>query len=142
MAKVQIRIPDKIIYSRKMEVRSGDISGALHLGNHILVSYLNDTLYLFLRENGVAEPYIDGATFINSDLAVVYKSESFLGNQLRIDLSVGRLGKYGCDLFFKITNETTGKKAAVAKMGMLFFNYNHKKPTAMTEAFKSFLKPK
>ncbi len=137
MARVQIDIPKKFIFCRKTEVRTGDISGALHLGNHILVSYLNDTLYLFLREKGITELFIDGSTFINTDLAVIYKAESFLGNMLKIEVAVGELGKYGFDLFFKVTNENTDQEAAIAKMGMLFFNYDNKVPAEIPENFRS-----
>lgn len=129
-------MPDKFIFSSRMQVRIGDVSGGLHLGNHVLVSYLNEALLLCLREFGFPTIDIDGSVFINADLAVIYKSESFHGDFLDIEIAAGNFTRAGCDFYFSVTNERTGKETAAAKMGMLFFDYDTRKITDVPARFR------
>ncbi len=137
MARIKIKFPDKFVYSTKMTVRFGDLAGGVHLGNHILVSYLNEAMFGLLRENGFPKIKVEGRAMIVADIAVVYKSESFHMDVLRIDIAVGEFHKYGCELLFNITNENTGKKTAEAKMGMVFFDYETKKLSRVPAKFKA-----
>jgi len=139
MSRVQIDIPEKFIFSTKLQVRFGDLNGA-HLGNHVLVSYLNESWMIFLRENGFQELSIDGSGYINADLAVIYKSESFHGDVLNIELAVVDFHKIGCDIVFRITNDKTGKEIAIAKMGMIFFDYKTKETREVPGRFRALFK--
>jgi acyl-CoA thioesterase FadM len=129
-------MPDKFIFSTRMQVRIGDVSGGLHLGNHVLVSFLNEALLLCLREFGFPTIDIDGSVFINADLAVIYKSESFHGDFLNIEIAAGNFTRAGCDFYFRVMNERTGKETASAKMGMLFFDYETRKITEVPRRFR------
>jgi acyl-CoA thioesterase FadM len=136
MSRVQIDMPDKFAFTTHIKVRLGDLSNANHLANHVLVSYLNEATFRFLRENGFESFEIDGLAFINADLAVRYLSESMRGDTVAIAVAVDELSKHGCNFFFRITNERTGLVAAQAKMAMLFFNYKERKLGAVPSRFK------
>lgn len=136
MARVKIDLPEKYSFSTKMQIRIGDLSGGVHLGNHILVSFLNEAMMSMFRENGFPELHIEGYAFINADLAVSYKSEAFHWDILKIDIAIGDVYKYGCDILFHVINEETGKETASAKMGMLFINYETKELAKIPEKFK------
>lgn len=139
MARIQIDMPNRFIYSTKLKVRVGDVAGGLHLGNHVIISFLNEVLFSFLRDNGFNE-YIETPVFINPDFAVVVKSESIYGDILCIDMAISQNGQYGVDLFYKIINEKSGREVALAKMAMLFFDYEKRKLKEMPKKFKTFLK--
>ncbi len=136
MARVQIDMPEKYPFSTKLQVRIGDVTGDLHLGNHVLVSYLNEALLLFLRDNGFPSIYIEDLSFINTDLAVIYKSEAFHGDELLIEVAISKFTQYGCDFYFRVTNERTGQETAHAKTGMLFFDYDNRKVANVPESFQ------
>ena len=99
---------------------------------------------LFYRSAGFeSEVEIDGRIGqIISDAAIVYKSESFLGDTLQIEIAVGDLNKYGFDLFYRLTNKLTGKEVARGKTGIVCFDYSKRKialiPESLVEKLKSF----
>ncbi len=61
MARLQIDLPEKFIFSTKLDMRIGDLAGGIHFGNHILVSYLNESTMRLLRENGEGTGLRDSA---------------------------------------------------------------------------------
>jgi acyl-CoA thioester hydrolase len=137
MARVKIDLPEEFIFSTEIEVRIGDVLAGRHLGNHSLIAMLNEAHLRFLRANGFPELLIDGLTFINADLAIVYESEAFHWDVLRIEVAVADFHKYGCDVVYRVTNKQTGKEIAVAKTGMLFFDYEERKIAQVPDRFKS-----
>jgi acyl-CoA thioester hydrolase len=140
MARVQIDIPTKIAFSTNMSVRAGDVVAGVHLGNHILISYLNHALTQFFDKHKVLNlRAYDNVSVINADLIIRFLSESQLGHVLKIDISIGELHKYGVDLYYKVTNQNTGKDAAEAKMTMLFFDYQARKPVLVPNQFKELV---
>ncbi|ABB32455.1 acyl-CoA thioesterase [Geobacter metallireducens GS-15] len=135
MARVQIDLPDKFIYSTKLQVRIGDVAAGFHMGNHMLISYLNEALLLFFREAGVIGMFGTKMNLIDADLAVIYKTEAAHGDMLRVDLGIIPSGIYGFDAFYRVTNERTGEEIAIAKMAMLFFDYEQRQISPVPEAF-------
>lgn len=109
MARVQIDMPEKFVYSTTLEVRVGDLAGGFHLGNHVLISYFNEVLFQFLRDTDLRRLFDRRNIFINSDLALIYKSESNHWDMLKFDMAVTPSGNSGFDLYFRVTNERTGQ---------------------------------
>ena len=52
---------------------------------------------------------------IIADAAIQYKSQSFLGDELTIDIGVGEFTKYGFDMFYRLTNKATGQGSSAGK---------------------------
>ena len=136
MARVEIKLPDKSDFSFEVEVRMSDVNAGAHLGNHNLVAILNEAHLKFMKHHGFPDLLVDGKAFINTDLAIIYKSESFYGDILQIDVTAADLSKYGCDIVCRITNKTQKRLAAIAKFGMAFFDYQTHKLAEVPEAFK------
>ena len=136
MAKVEIKLPDKFDVAFDVEVRMSDVNAGGHVGNHCLVSMLNEAHLRFMKAKGFPDLLVDGKAFINVDLAVVYRTESFYGDVLRIEAAAADLNKYGCDIVCRVTNKTQKRVAATAKMGMIFFDYQTRKVAEVPEAFK------
>jgi acyl-CoA thioesterase FadM len=139
MARVKIDLPQQFVFSTTLSVRMGDLVSGLHLGNHVLISYLNEVYQRFLDEYKLVEAQPSGGvSMINADLAIRYLSEAHYGDVLKIDLALGELSRCGVDLYFKVTNQRTGRDTAVAKMAMLFFDYHNRQPVNVPEKLKSF----
>lgn len=136
MVRVTIELPKTFDFSTDFEVRMADINAGGHLGNHLLVSLLNEAHLKFMAAKGFPEMMVDGRAVINTDLSVIYKSEVFYGDVLAIEVAAGDFHKYGFDLFYRVTNKKSGKVAAIAKTGMVFFDYTERKIAEIPDKFK------
>lgn len=137
MARVKIELPKLFDFDTEVQVSINDINAGGHLGNHSLVAILNEAHLRFLEAKGFPETVIDGRAFINSDLAIVYRSQAYHRDVLRIEVAIANFHEYGCDILYRVTNKQTGKQVAVARTGMLFFDYERNKIAEVPERFKS-----
>ena len=136
MDRVNIDLPEEFEFCTEIEVRMADVNAGGHLGNHCLIALLNEGHLKYMQFKGFPELLVDGRAMINADLSVVYKSEMFYGNMLAIEVAAANFDKYGLDILFRVTNRSTGKVSAVAKMGMLFFDYAERKIAEVPQRFK------
>ena len=137
MARVKIELPKLFDFDTEVQVSINDINAGGHLGNHSLVAILNEAHLRFLEAKGFPESVVDGRAFINSDLAIVYRSQAYHRDVLRIEVAIANFHEYGCDILYRVTNKQTGKQVAVARTGMLFFDYERNKIAEVPERFKS-----
>lgn len=141
MARVHIDLPEKLIFSVDLPVRVSDLNYGNHVGNDSILTLMQEARVLFYKSLGFkSEIELDGPIGqVVADAAVVYKSESFFGDVLRIEIALGEFHKYGFDLFYKITNQLTGKSVAYGKTGIICFDYQQRKMTVLPERLKSRL---
>lgn len=137
MARIKIDMPDNYIFSTEMPVRISDINYGGHLSNDAMLSIVHEARIRFLNRYHYSELDIEGLGLIMTDSAIVYKAEGFHGDQLQIDIALGEFNKYGCDIFYLITNKKTAVEIAHAKTGVVFFDYEHRKVTAIPTGFTS-----
>lgn len=135
MARIKIDMPDNYIFSTDLPVRISDINYGGHLSNDAMLSIIHEARVRFLSHYHYSELNIEGLGLIMTDSAIVYKAEGFHGDQLRIDVTVGDFNKYGCDIFYLISNKQTAVEVAHAKTGVVFFNYDVRKVQSVPEAF-------
>jgi acyl-CoA thioester hydrolase len=137
MARIKIGMPDKYIFSTEIPVQISDINYAGHLGNDSVLSMVHEARVRFLNSFNYTELDVEGDGIIMTDSAIVYKAEAFHADIIRIDVSVGDFNKYGCDIFYLLSNNKTNVEIAHAKTGIVFFNYNSRKVVSVPENFKS-----
>ncbi|WP_415890329.1 acyl-CoA thioesterase [Neptuniibacter sp. SY11_33] len=135
MARIKLDMPDNYIFSTELPVRISDINYGGHLSNDAMLSIVHEARIRFLSHYHYGELDIEGLGLIMTDSAIVYKAEGFHGDQLQIDIALGDFNKYGCDIFYLITNKKTAVEVAHAKTGVVFFDYNERQVTHMPEAF-------
>jgi acyl-CoA thioester hydrolase len=135
MARLQLDLPLSFLFTTEIMVRVTDINFAGHLGNDNLVSLLQEARTRFLDSYGLPEMDIFGAGMVITDVAVIYESESFRGEVLRIEMTVGDFNKYGCDFFYRISEKTSGREVAKAKTGMVFFDYRQRRVQQVPKEF-------
>jgi len=135
MPRVKIIFPDTCLYTTDIPVRITDINYGGHLGNDSVLSLVHEARVQCLRHFGFTESDAGGVGIIMTDAAIVYKHESFYGDVLRIEVAVNDFSRTGCDFVFRLTVKHTGKEIALAKTGIVFFDYSNRKVVAVPHAF-------
>lgn len=137
MARIKIDLPEKFDFSTEIPVRISDINYGGHLGHDSVLSLTHEARVRLLRKYGFTEMDIEGSGLIISDVAIVYKSEAFYGEIVKIEVAASDVSKYGCDFVYKITEKETGREVASAKTGIVFFDYENRKVAPVPEKFKA-----
>ncbi|PIE24890.1 MAG: thioesterase [Neptuniibacter caesariensis] len=135
MARIKIDMPDNYIFSTEVPIRISDINYGGHLSNDAMLSIVHEARIHFLNHYHYGELDIEGLGLIMTDSAIIYKAEGFHGDLLRIDVALGDFNKYGCDIYYLITNKKTAVEVAHAKTGIVFFDYEQRKITGIPETF-------
>jgi len=141
MARIKIIIPGKTITSIEIPVRITDINYGNHVGNDSLISLLHESRVKWLNQLGYSELDIEGSSIIMNELGVNYLNESFYGDVLNIQLSIGEISTAGFELFYFVTTNRNNKTLTIAKAktGIVFYDYNVKKISPIPAVFKNFL---
>lgn len=141
MARVKVITPEKIIGSICLPVRITDINYGNHLGNDALISLLHEARVSWLRKGGFSEMNIgNGGTIIN-ELLVNYINESFYGDILQIEISIGDYSSSSFEVYYHIHTKREEKSIIIAKAktGMVCFDYEKRKIAPLSDDFKKFL---
>lgn len=136
MARIKIAMPDNYSFSTDMPVRISDINYGGHLGNDAVLAMIHEARVRYLASFNYTEMNVEGLGIIMTDSAIVYKAESFHGEQIQIDIAVGDFNKYGCDIYYLLTNKQTAVEIAHAKTGIVFFDYESRKVAGIPQAFQ------
>ena len=136
MARIKIQIPEKFIYKTEIPIRITDINYGGHLGNDSVLSLVHEARLRFLKHLGYSESNVEGVGIIMIDAAVQYKSEGFYGDELLIEVAITDFSNLGCDFVFKLTSKNSSKEIALAKTGIVFFDYENRKTAQVPAQFK------
>ena len=137
MARIKIKMVDDFVFETELTIRTTDLNFANHVGNDTFVSLMQEARTRFFMDLGYSDLDVEGKGTIISDLAVVYKSQSFYGERLKFELGAGDFNKYGCDIFYRVTNAENQKLVLEAKTGIIFFDYEKNNVTTIPAGFMS-----
>jgi acyl-CoA thioester hydrolase len=142
MARIEIQLPEKFIFTAEMAVRVSDLNYGNHVGNDSVLTLMQEARTLFYRSMGFENEVKleESVGQIVTDAAIVYKAESFLGDILQFEIAVENFNKYGFDLFYRISNKVTGKEVAHGKTGIVCFDYSKRKIASIPEKLMIKLK--
>ncbi len=136
MARVKLELPDRFVFTTEIGVHISYINYGGHLGNDAVLSLLHEARVRFFHSLGYSELDIEGRGIVMADAVVVYLSEAFHQDLLVISMAVTSFHAAGCDLYYQIMNKATGKEVARAKTGIVFFDYQARRPVRVPEAFR------
>jgi acyl-CoA thioesterase FadM len=136
MPRIKIELPGKFIFQTEIPIRITDINYGGHLGNDSLLSIIHEARLRFLKHNGYFESNIEGVGIIMIDAGIQYKSEGFYGDELVIEVAVTDFTSIGCDFVYRLSNKNSKKEIALAKTGIVFFDYEKRKTTPVPLPFK------
>ena len=139
MARIKLDMPENYIFSTELPVRISDINYGGHLGNDAVLSMVHESRVRFLNSYNYTELDVEGFGIIMTDTAIVYKAEGFHGDHIQIDVAISDFNKYGCDIYYLLSNKKTAVEIAHAKTGIVFFDYDARKVVTVPEAFKAHM---
>lgn len=142
MARLKLDIPNHPFpFQTIIPVRITDLNYGGHVGNDTILSMIHEARVQFLASHGFSELSMAGVGLIMSDVGIEYKSELFYGDQVTASVSAGDFSRVGFDLYYILEKSEGGikKLVAIAKTGMVCFNYQAKKIAAVPEEVKNKL---
>jgi acyl-CoA thioesterase FadM len=136
MARIKLTLPERFLFSASIPVRITDLNYGAHVGNDTILSLMHEARVQFLRSFGYEELNFGGVGLIMSDVAIEFKNQLFYGTQVKAHVAAADFTRAGFDLYYKLTIEGNGAETviALAKTGMVCFDYTIKKVVAVPEA--------
>jgi acyl-CoA thioesterase FadM len=142
MARIKIDLPDQFPFTTEIPVRITDLNYGAHVGNDTILSLIHETRMQWLLNLGyTSELSIEGIGLIMADAGIEFKSELFYGEKIFASLAVTGLTKIGFDIYYKLEKGNSADRTvvALAKTGMLCFDYQKRKIASVPEEFRSKL---
>ncbi len=135
MARIKLEIPDFFSFSTSLAVRITDLNYGAHVGNDTVLSLIHEARMQFLQSLGYSELNFEGTSLIMSDVAIEFKREILYGDTLTISVAASTFSRVGFDLFYKLENiaGTANRVVALAKTGMVCYDYSSKKVSQLAE---------
>ncbi len=142
MARIQIDCPEQFSFHCTIPVRITDINYGSHAGNDAILGMVHEARMQYLQSLGYTELSFAGCGLIMSDAVLQFKQELFYGETVEVSVQATELGRIGFDLVYKMEKMAEGKKVtvAIAKTGMICYNYGLKKPVSIPEEAAAKLK--
>ncbi|HRG86523.1 MAG TPA: thioesterase family protein [Chitinophagales bacterium] len=134
MSRIQVNFPEKHIFSTEIKVRITDLNYGGHLGNDSMLALLHEARVRYLKHFGYSEMDVEGTGIIMADVAIQFKTEAFYAERLTIAIAVGDFSRVSFDIYYKVSSGN--REVAIAKTGIVFFNYVKKKVAAVPEKFR------
>jgi acyl-CoA thioesterase FadM len=131
MSRIRIELPDHFSFSINIPIRITDLNYGGHVGNDSFLSIIHEARVAFLQSKGYTEMNLEGIGIIMSDVGIQFKSELFYGDSVTAFVKAGHFSAAGFDLYYKLLNDD--KLVAVAKTGMVCYNYDAKKPVRLPQ---------
>jgi acyl-CoA thioesterase FadM len=144
MARIKVELPEHFTFTTTIPIRITDLNYGNHVGNDTILSMIHEARVQFLQQLGYGELNLAGVGLIMSDVAIEFKSELFYGDAVIASVVAGDLTKISFDLYYKLEKKSgdSTQLVAVAKTGMVCYDYSKKKVTAIpTEVVEKLSTP-
>jgi acyl-CoA thioester hydrolase len=139
MARINLIFPEIICFQTTIPVRITDLNYGNHVGNDAIVSMLHEARVQWLNAGGFNEMDAGGSGLIQADLLVQYLNESFYGDQLHIEISIGEVSTSTFEVYYRMRRISDNNNIALAKTTLCCFDYTLRKPRPIPDLFKQFL---
>ena len=139
MPRIKLDMPNDYVFSTTIPIRISDINYGNHLANDALLSILHEARLQFLNSMGYSELDVGGCGIIMGDVGIIYKNQAYYGNTLKIEIATSGFSRKSCDFYYRITRDD-GKIVALAKTGIVFFDYESGKPVNVPGQFLDRIK--
>jgi YbgC/YbaW family acyl-CoA thioester hydrolase len=138
MARIKLDIPQTFLFQTTIPVRITDINYGGHAGNDSILSIIHEARMQFLKHWGCNEKNFFGTGLIMNDVAIQFKEEVFYGDILEVSVALQDIEKVSFDIVYKLNIIKSDRTStiAVAKTGMVCFDYNTRKITAVPQEAK------
>jgi acyl-CoA thioesterase FadM len=131
MARIKVELPEHFSFSTTIPVRITDLNYGKHVGNDTILSMIHEARVQFLQQFGYGELDLAGVGLIMSDVAIEFKNELFYGDAVKVSVAAADFSKIAFDLYYKLEKTSGDTLIAVAKTGMVCYDYNKRKVAAI-----------
>lgn len=135
MSRVVLEALDEYRFKTEIVVSINDINFGGHLGNEKILEFINEARTRFFDGYKFDQMDDNQVGYIIADASIIFKSEVFYPDTVLVEADVTEFNKYGCDLVFRLSSAISKTEIAVAKTGMVFFDYNNRKVSKITREF-------
>jgi len=138
MPRIKIDLPDQFTFSTVIDIRITDINYGGHVGNDTILSIIHEARTRFLKNFGYTELNLDGPGLIMSDASIEFKNELFYGESVIASVTVSEFTKAAFEIYYKLEKkkEDATVVVAIAKTGMVCYDYQKRKIAAVPEGVK------
>ncbi len=140
MARIKLSLPLTFSFFTIIPVRITDINYGNHVGNDAVLSLLHEARMQYLSHFGFSEMKFDTASLIMADVAIEFKAELFYGDSLKAYVTADEFTRAGFEIYYKLVKGVDEAVVALAKTGMICFDYETKKVTSVPEVAAKKLK--
>jgi YbgC/YbaW family acyl-CoA thioester hydrolase len=134
MARIKLELPPSYSFSTIIPIRITDVNYGGHVGNHTILSLLHEARMQYLKHHGYSEMDFGGASLIMGDVAIEFKGELFYGDEVKVYVAAFDFSRVSFDLAYKLVKGGNEKAVALAKTGMVCFNYEKRKVSNVPQA--------
>ncbi|HET7898286.1 MAG TPA: thioesterase family protein, partial [Flavisolibacter sp.] len=134
MARPKLFLPAHFSFSTPIPVRITDINYGGHLGNDAVLSLLHEARMQFLKNAGYTELDFAGVGLIMANVTIEFKAEAFYGDVLKAYVTADEFTKVGFDLAYKMLKDETETVIALARTGMVCFDYSKRRVVSVPQA--------
>lgn len=124
MARVKLDIGGvAFVFRTELDVRITEINYGRHVGNDALLGLLHEARLRFLAHFGFSEEDIGGVGMLMGDAVVQFKAVAVRGDRLAIEMGLKDVERRTFDLAYRVTRIGDGATIALAKTGLVAFDY-------------------
>jgi acyl-CoA thioester hydrolase len=131
MSRIRIQLPEKFQFSTTLPIRITDLNYGGHVGNDTILSLIHEARVQFLQSLGYSELKFEGVSLIMADAGIEFRAEVFYGDVLTAMVTASGLSRVGFELYYQLLRSET--VIAIAKTGMVCYNYQLRKIVALPE---------
>ena len=135
MPRIKLKEQEAYEFRTSIQVRPQDVNYAGHMGNDALISLVGDVRAQLFHSLGFSEMDLgDRQTgIIITDLAVNYKAEAFMFDELLVETHLDEFAQKGFRMFHRIRKDS--KLIALVETGFVAYSYAAKKTIPLPTSF-------
>lgn len=136
MARIKLDLDGvAFVFRTELDVRITDINYGRHVGNDALLGLLHEARLRFLAHFGFSEEDIGGVGMLMGDAVVQFKAVAFRGDRLVVEMGLQDVERRTFDLAYRVVRDGDGAVVALAKTGMVAFDYAQNRLADLPAAF-------
>lgn len=139
MSRIRIEIPGPFQFSIQIPIRITDLNYGGHVGNDTVLTLIHEARMSFLHHHDYTEMDLGGVSLIMSDAGLEFKSEIFYGDVVTAYVLAGDFSRAGFSFYYKLVKGSPEFVVAIAKTGMVCYDYGLKKIVRLPETVQQKL---
>ena len=140
MSRARLDLPKEFSFHISIPIRITDINYGGHVGNDTVLTLLHEARMKFLQHHNFSEMDFAGVGMIMRVVTIEFKKELFYGDSVDVYVTITNFSRVGFDVFYKMEKSEAKIEVAIAKTGMICYDYKTKKivsvPTSILEIFQ------